>query len=44
MNLALHLSQEPIKKGVAQEAGTDYAGGKQIIMNSLGGIPIWPPF
>ncbi|CAD5250744.1 MULTISPECIES: SDR family oxidoreductase [Halomonadaceae] len=28
---------------IAQEAGTDYAGGKQIIMNSLGGIPIGRP-
>ena len=28
---------------IAQEAGTDYAGGKQIIMDSLGGIPIGRP-
>lgn len=28
---------------LAQEAGTDYAGGKQIIMESLGGIPIGRP-
>ncbi|MGY2463104.1 SDR family oxidoreductase [Vreelandella sulfidaeris] len=28
---------------LAHEAGTDYAGGKQIIMNSLGGIPIGRP-
>jgi NAD(P)-dependent dehydrogenase (short-subunit alcohol dehydrogenase family) len=28
---------------IAHEAGTDYAGGKQIIMNSLGGIPIGRP-
>ncbi|OJA05159.1 SDR family oxidoreductase [Halomonas sp. QHL1] len=28
---------------IAQEAGTNYAGGKQIIMNSLGGIPIGRP-
>lgn len=28
---------------IAQEAGTDYAGGKQLIMNSLGGIPIGRP-
>nr|WP_298964833.1 SDR family oxidoreductase [uncultured Halomonas sp.] len=28
---------------IAQDAGTDYAGGKQIIMNSLGGIPIGRP-
>ena len=28
---------------IAQEAGTDYAGGKKIIMNSLGGIPIGRP-
>ncbi|WP_339935707.1 SDR family oxidoreductase [Vreelandella glaciei] len=28
---------------IAHDAGTDYAGGKQIIMNSLGGIPIGRP-
>lgn len=28
---------------LAQQAGTDYAGGKQIIMESLGGIPIGRP-
>lgn len=28
---------------IAQQAGTDYAGGKQIIINSLGGIPIGRP-
>ncbi len=28
---------------IAQDAGTDYAGGKQIIMESLGGIPIDRP-
>lgn len=28
---------------LAQEAGTDYEGGKQIIMNSLGGIPLGRP-
>lgn len=28
---------------IAQDAGTDYAGGKQIIMDSLGGIPIGRP-
>jgi NAD(P)-dependent dehydrogenase (short-subunit alcohol dehydrogenase family) len=28
---------------LAQEAGTDYEGGKQIIMKSLGGIPIGRP-
>jgi NAD(P)-dependent dehydrogenase (short-subunit alcohol dehydrogenase family) len=28
---------------LAAEAGTDYEGGKQIIMNSLGGIPIGRP-
>lgn len=28
---------------VANEAGTDYAGGKQIIMRSLGGIPLGRP-
>jgi NAD(P)-dependent dehydrogenase (short-subunit alcohol dehydrogenase family) len=28
---------------LASEAGTDYEGGKQIIMNSLGGIPLGRP-
>lgn len=28
---------------LAEQAGTDYEGGKQIIMNSLGGIPIGRP-
>lgn len=28
---------------LAQEAGTDYEGGKRIIMNSLGGIPLGRP-
>lgn len=28
---------------LALEAGTDYAGGKEIVMNSLGGIPIGRP-
>jgi len=28
---------------LAAQAGTDYAGGKQIIMNSLGGIPLGRP-
>lgn len=28
---------------VEQEAGTDYEGGKKIIMDSLGGIPIGRP-
>jgi NAD(P)-dependent dehydrogenase (short-subunit alcohol dehydrogenase family) len=28
---------------LAQEAGTDYAGGKQIIMDALGGIPLGRP-
>jgi len=28
---------------LAEEAGTDYAGGKQIIMDSLGGIPLGRP-
>lgn len=28
---------------LAQEAGTDYEGGKKIIMNSLGGIPLGRP-
>ncbi|AMO49880.1 Short-chain dehydrogenase/reductase SDR [Enterobacter sp. FY-07] len=28
---------------LAQQAGTDYEGGKKIIMNSLGGIPIGRP-
>ena len=28
---------------IALQAGTDYEGGKQIIMNSLGGIPLGRP-
>ncbi|WP_375508912.1 SDR family oxidoreductase [uncultured Caballeronia sp.] len=28
---------------LARQAGTDYEGGKQIIMNSLGGIPLGRP-
>lgn len=28
---------------LATQAGTDYEGGKQIIMNSLGGIPLGRP-
>ena len=28
---------------LAEEAGVDYEGGKQIIMNSLGGIPLGRP-
>jgi NAD(P)-dependent dehydrogenase (short-subunit alcohol dehydrogenase family) len=28
---------------LAEAAGTDYEGGKQIIMRSLGGIPIGRP-
>jgi NAD(P)-dependent dehydrogenase (short-subunit alcohol dehydrogenase family) len=28
---------------IAKEAGTDYEGGKKIIMNSLGGIPLGRP-
>jgi NAD(P)-dependent dehydrogenase (short-subunit alcohol dehydrogenase family) len=28
---------------LAKQAGTDYEGGKQIIMKSLGGIPLGPP-
>jgi NAD(P)-dependent dehydrogenase (short-subunit alcohol dehydrogenase family) len=28
---------------IAREAGTDYEGGKEIIMNSLGGIPLGRP-
>lgn len=30
-------------KRLAEKAGTDYEGGKQIIMNSLGGIPLGRP-
>jgi NAD(P)-dependent dehydrogenase (short-subunit alcohol dehydrogenase family) len=30
-------------KRLAEQAGTDYEGGKQIIMNSLGGIPLGRP-
>jgi NAD(P)-dependent dehydrogenase (short-subunit alcohol dehydrogenase family) len=28
---------------LAEEAGTDYEGGKKIIMDSLGGIPLGRP-
>ncbi|WP_240612411.1 SDR family oxidoreductase [Salinicola lusitanus] len=28
---------------MAEEAGTDYEGGKEIIMQSLGGIPLGRP-
>ena len=28
---------------LAHDAGTDYAGGKKIIMDSLGGIPLGRP-
>ena len=28
---------------LAKEAGTDYEGGKQMIMNALGGIPLGRP-
>ncbi|WP_246009032.1 hypothetical protein [Vreelandella nanhaiensis] len=28
---------------LAQQAGTDYESGKQVIIESLGGIPIGPP-
>jgi NAD(P)-dependent dehydrogenase (short-subunit alcohol dehydrogenase family) len=32
-----------LAKRLAEQAGTDYEGGKQIIMNSLGGIPLGRP-
>ncbi|VVE28030.1 SDR family oxidoreductase [Pandoraea anhela] len=35
---AVHLAQR-----LADEAGTDYEGGKQIIMKALGGIPLGRP-
>jgi NAD(P)-dependent dehydrogenase (short-subunit alcohol dehydrogenase family) len=35
---AVHLAER-----IAEKAGTDYEGGKQIIMNSLGGIPLGRP-
>jgi NAD(P)-dependent dehydrogenase (short-subunit alcohol dehydrogenase family) len=35
---AVHLAER-----LATEAGTDYAGGKQIIMQALGGIPLGRP-
>lgn len=35
---AIHLAER-----LAEEAGTDYEGGKKIIMQSLGGIPIGRP-
>jgi len=30
-------------KRLAEQAGTDYEGGKQIVMKSLGGIPLGRP-
>jgi NAD(P)-dependent dehydrogenase (short-subunit alcohol dehydrogenase family) len=35
---AVHLAER-----LAKEAGTDYAGGKKIIMDALGGIPLGRP-
>lgn len=35
---AVHLAER-----LAHDAGTDYEGGKQIIMNALGGIPLGRP-
>lgn len=32
-----------LAKRLAAQAGTDYEGGKQIIMDSLGGIPLGRP-
>jgi NAD(P)-dependent dehydrogenase (short-subunit alcohol dehydrogenase family) len=32
-----------LAKRLAAQAGTDYEGGKQIIINSLGGIPLGRP-
>jgi NAD(P)-dependent dehydrogenase (short-subunit alcohol dehydrogenase family) len=32
-----------LAKRLAEQVGTDYEGGKQIIMNSLGGIPLGRP-
>ncbi len=32
-----------LAKRLAEEAGTDYEGGKRIIMNALGGIPLGRP-
>src|SRR5437868_12238680 len=32
-----------LAKRLAEQAGTDYEGGKQIIMNGLGGIPLGRP-
>ena len=32
-----------LAKRLAEQARTDYEGGKQIIMNSLGGIPLGRP-
>ncbi|AFE10597.1 3-oxoacyl-[acyl-carrier protein] reductase [Corallococcus coralloides DSM 2259] len=34
----MHLAER-----LAKQAGTDYEGGKQIIMQSLGGIPVGRP-
>ncbi|MEP0708733.1 MAG: SDR family oxidoreductase [Parvibaculum sp.] len=36
-------SSVDLAKRLAEEAGTDYEGGKKIIMDSLGGIPIGRP-
>lgn len=36
-------SSVALAKRLAMEAGTDYEGGKQIIMDSIGGIPIGRP-
>ena len=36
-------ASEQLAARLAREAGTDYEGGKAIIMNSLGGIPLGRP-
>ncbi|MEX0731203.1 MAG: SDR family oxidoreductase [Aquisalimonadaceae bacterium] len=36
-------SSVALAERLAKEAGTDYEGGKQIIMNSIGGIPLGRP-
>ena len=42
MGLVEHRAQPPAEP-LAVEAGTDYEGGKQIIMKSLGSIPLGRP-
>jgi NAD(P)-dependent dehydrogenase (short-subunit alcohol dehydrogenase family) len=41
--LSTYSKAVALAERLAKEAGTDYEGGKQIIMRSLGGIPLGPP-